>query len=346
MKQNIVMITDPNKDTDDLSALIMLSNLQKKEEINIAGIVTTHGDNKTTLKRALYSSGVFNILKNPTSICAGIGLNLQNEILLKSSNKFIVDGSSEEILAYANHEQISIDSLVYLKNIFSKANDKSLDLLIIAQMTDVAKFIISEPKLFANKIRTITIMGGFNTTKEEYLTPDSSTNNANDLESAKIIYDFLKKEKLSTTIINRYAVMEVPVDWIYFENLKNTGTLLGKHIYEIQKIAFSNLFEGLLNGESLKRQTPEWFFETFTNIPASEFVIWKEKCYSKDSQIAIKQIIDCVVRFNLYDPLALIACIDEYKQFFTFEKFNNFLFYKPSNKEEIYKLFNELIKIK
>lgn len=346
MKQNIIMITDPNKDTDDLTALIMLSNLQKDKKVNIAGVVTTHGDDQTTFLRAMYSCGVFNLLNNSTSICAGVGLNLQNEIMQKSSNKFYFNGKSEEVMSYAVKDNICTDSLIYLKDIFSKAKNKSLDLLIVAQLTDIAKFIKFEPKLFIKKIKTITIMGGFNTTKEEYLTPDNSTNNTNDLESAKFVYDFLKAEKLTTHFINRYGVMEMPVGWTYFEKLKATNTLLGKHIYEIQKIAFTNLLVGLLGGESLKRQTPEWFFETFTDIPTSEFETWKERINGNDKENAISQVANRIVRFNMYDPLALIVCIDEYKQYFTVERFDNFSIYKPQDKEAIYKLFNSLINLK
>ena len=61
MKQ-LIIITDPNKDLDDLINLIMTAKMQKQKLVNVQGIITTHGNRQTIVNRALYTKGTCNYL--------------------------------------------------------------------------------------------------------------------------------------------------------------------------------------------------------------------------------------------------------------------------------------------
>lgn len=352
-KQNFIVFTDPNKDTDDLINLIMLNSLSSQNKLNINGIVVTHGEKKALKKRAKYTSGILNLLGNKhAQVCVGIAKKYKDKTSKNNVNKFFYGAGVKIILKNHIKKNIKHNSLKFLKNIFENSENLSLDILVIAEMTDLANFIKIYPQLFQSKVSTVNIMGGIITEKTDYLMPTNAANNANDMESAVYVHKFLIEKNIKTIIVDRFGVMKIQFDKSFYEKLKNTNHFVGKHANEIQNIAFSGLYVALLNGESLKRQTPEWFYEVFTDIKPSEYESFKQNNYTTITkgkktlrivnQENVRQVINRLTRYNLYDPLTLVASIDEYKQFFKITDYDNFSIFSPDNKEQIYQIFNML----
>lgn len=335
------MFTDPNKDVDDLIAIIMLNNMKKEKIIDIAGIVTTHGNADTTYKRAVFAQGVSKIMGNDIEVCAGIPENYEDKTTNLKVNGFFCADGLDYIMNSANKGKIKTNSETYLKQIFNQALPKSLDMLVIAQMTDLWNFVAKNPDLFLKKVNSVNIMGCFEK-KDGQFVPDNSTNNANDAYASENLYNFLQKNNIQTKFVNRFAVMEVAVGMTFYENFKHDGSLLGEFVYNAEQKSIIGLYIGLMNKEPLARLTPEWFYKTFTNIDKKDYAKYKNA--GTDDKI-VDEVMKHVVKLNLYDPLTLIAAINDYKKYFESEKTDNFEILMPSNKEMIYKKFYEISKI-
>lgn len=335
--QKIVMFTDPNKDVDDLIAIIMMNNLKNKQILDIAGIVSTHGNAKTTLKRAVFAQGVCKLLGNDIEVCAGIPENYSDEISNLKVNRFASCDGLDTIMKNASIDKIATNSEKYLKNIFDKAEPASLDILAIAQMTDLWNYIDKNPDMFIKKVKTVSIMGGFEE-QDGKLVPDNSTNNANDVNASKNVFKFLQEHNIQTKFVNRFGVMAVPVNMDFYNKFNEDGTPTGKFLYNAEQASIKGLYIGLMTGESLARQTPEWFYKTFTNIDEKDYA--RYKAAGIDEKI-VNEILSKITKLNLYDPLTLLATIDDYKKYFKSEKKANFELLMPDDKHAIYNLFNQ-----
>jgi len=339
--QKIVMFTDPNKDVDDLIAIIMLNKLKNKNIVDIAGIVSTHGNAETTYKRAVFTQGVCKLLGNDIKVCAGIPENYKDAISNIKVNRFFNALGLDEIMQSASKENIKTDSEEYLKEIFKNATPNSLDILVIAQMTDLWNFIDKNHDLFLQKVRTVNIMGCYKEENGE-MVPDNSVNNENDTNASKNVYSFLQKNKIETKFVNRFGVMEVPVGMDFYERFEKSATAEGKFVYSAEQESIKGLYMGLMSGEALARQTPEWFYKTFTNIDEKDYRKYKEA--GVDLKI-VDEILSKITKLNLYDPLTLIATIDKFKCYFSSGKKENFEILMPNDKENIYKKFNQLTEL-
>ena len=339
-KQNIIVLTDPNKDQDDLICLIMLNTLQKEGVLCCKGVIATHGDNKTVLKRAKYISGISNYLDAGFPVCCGRGKTKTHY----SDNKFFMNNEVKKILKFADKKSISKDSIKFLKNIFDEAEDKSLDLLIIADMTDIADFIKLYPELFLLKIRTVNIMGGLILEKgENYLEIDKTcANNAHDLVAAKYFHDFLKTHKIKASVINRVAATQTAVSPQFYKDFDKFDNLVLHHASQFWKNQFAELNFITLKGKSSKHRTLDWILKTFTNVPENEWDTYRKM--PKNMKTA-KVLTELVTKLNLYDPLTLIAAIDKYKSEFRVEKHGVFDFKYAKSKEEMHKIFDSLMRL-
>ena len=337
--QKFVVFTDPNKDVDDLIAIMMLSSMQKDNLLKIVGIVSTHGNDETTYKRACFSQAVSNLLGNNLTVCAGIGKKLEDVNKDRSSNAFFAYDGINEIMNNCDKAKVQTNSLSYLTNVFKKAVDNSLDMLILAQMTDIWNFVSKKPDLFLNKVRNVTIMGMYNKVNNEFV-PDNSTNNVNDIEAANNFYKFLQDNNILTNFINRFAVKKVAVTLTLFKGFAKANKQLGNYILNAEEASLKKLYEGLFNNEALKRQTPEWFYENFTDIPQSEYEYFKNG--GADEKYT-NEVMNHMVKLNLYDPLTLIAAIDKFSNLFDYKSENNFRTLTPHSKAEIHQLFQKYL---
>ena len=149
--KNVLLITDPNEDTDDLVSLIFASALIKINKINLLGIVATVGDKNIRQKRAMYAKGIMNILKTDVPVCVGcdyaIDLNtrkLQDDIFLDSKylDKILLKGAD----IVSNAQQFMTKTL-------EQAQDNSVTIVDIAGMTDLSVLIKENSTLFNKKVK-------------------------------------------------------------------------------------------------------------------------------------------------------------------------------------------------
>ncbi|MGD9901251.1 MAG: nucleoside hydrolase [Spirochaetales bacterium] len=342
----LIVVTDPNKDIDDLLNLILMGSLKNEKLLDLAGIIVTHGITDTIKKRALYTKGVCNELGLDVPVCVGDEKAEFTDKEKVSHNLFQMDGVTKTLMDKANNA-ILTNAQKFLKETFEKAKPHSLNLLIIAQMTDIANFINASPNLFLEKINNVSIQGGIDLEKFKdgvYL-PDDSANNKDDMISAEIVYGFLAENKVKTNIMNRLDVYKINFSKSFYDALKNTGHILGTHTYDSLRNIFVKLIINCFDGNSLGRQTPTWFLNTFTGVQSEEqnaiIANYNTLKEPQEKLMAAKNIFEKMSKFCLYDPLTLVASQEQYSEYFLDKPLGNFIYKEPVNKEAIYKIFKD-----
>lgn len=306
--QKFVIFTDPNKDTDDLITIVMLENMRKQGLLEFEGIITTHGNSETVFKRACFTQSILTLMGNSFKVCAGIGEENNHNT---SSNVFVEFDGIEDLLRYADKNLICNNSLSYLKDIFIKASPQSLDILIISQMTDLCNFIECCSSLFLSKVKTVTIMGNFEL-NDDCCLPDNSANNMFDIVASTKLFNFLQINQVTTKFINRNSASQVSVAMDFFDRLNNDNKI-ENYIIHSQKKCLRDLYCRIINQKDLVRLTPEWFYKTFTNLKEEEYFDFMSKG-TNENYVSI--LMNRVTKLNLYDPLTLIASIDQFNTFF------------------------------
>jgi len=332
--QNVLIVTDINKDPDDLLMLIMAAALHKRGKINLLGVITTSGCDSVTLNRAKYARGILNALDADIPVCAGSGKQYESVEATTSMNMFV---DTQEVRGFVKEgSRVEVKPLEFLRRCLEQVDDKTLSLLCVAGMTDVARLMIAERQLFLDKIEKIAVMGGVTFDDKDKVGLSNAYNNLCDFSAAELVKGFSIDNNIRTLVVDREAARKVSVDIEFYRTLLAGGHPVGVHAYNVQSEAFKEMINGIQNGTNLKRHTMEWFFEKFTTITLSDY----DKFRNADPAL----IVNMVDRQNLYDPLTLMALVEsEFKDMFAIDKHNNILLPVPKQIREIYGAFYDLI---
>ncbi len=331
--KNIILITDPNEDPDDLVALIFTSALIKTEKIKLLGVVSTVGTDHTRVNRAKYAKGVLASLKTNVPVCVGdryiidyATRRLQDDIFLDSKQlpKFLELGA-----------QVETDANKFIQDILSKQEDNSVTFVDIAGMTDLANIMKSNSKLFNQKVKEVCLMSNFHKEKEgDYYKADlGAHNNQVDTQSADYVYEYVQKNNIATYVMNSKNTKKIPVSMKYYEDMKALGGAVANHACDIQKEGLKQHYDNILVGKAEEKYTVEWFYKNFTTYKTFEPKPFDEVWRHVD-------------RIYMYDPLTVLISIDEYRtNYFDETCYGCLHLCSPKTFDVIYKLFEDLPKI-
>lgn len=340
--QKLLLVSDPNKDPDDVVVYVMASWLAKHGFIDIGAVVTTLGDEEVRSKRAQFAKSVFAELGQPeVPVLVGKDYPMVDDKQRKEHAKFLPLGYlGESFLADAT--QVRKDSRAALIEQLKAAADKSVTLLVIAGMTDVQDVLDACPDLVKQKIKEVVVMGGvkrkkdshkFNeTTKDREPNPafrkdfsqdpegfvkDSESfvkrdkrayNNLTDATAAKIFYRGVQAAGIPLKILSKEAAYRAAVSPSFYEDIGDTGHVVGQYLRDVQKSALEGLWNGILNGELPKHLNLRWFFDTFTSKKPGDEEL--ERLESQPPSFDEMWNGGEITKLNLYDPLALLAAVD------------------------------------
>jgi inosine-uridine nucleoside N-ribohydrolase len=305
-EQRIIVITDIGRDPDDMATLLLGSALMRERIVDIVAVIATLTPAYMRARLAKYTLGALGFFDIPV----GVGSDIPS-VSLENIHSYEFRGLPEDQKEHPSSEEV-------LARALEKSEDSSVELLIIAALTDLGKFIKKPDlrNLFLRKVRKVTIMGGVENSENEatlnekgYLLPDSSANYEFDRESALQVFQFLQLEKIPMTLVSRFAVYNAPISRKTFDKLGETEHPVGLWLSSRVKEGFENLWRRTnMATDDPARALParcdrRWFMKTFTNDPDGEVErdqsIWEH----------IKQL-------TLYDPIALIALCDKYREDF------------------------------
>ncbi|MBZ0187598.1 MAG: hypothetical protein K8F91_15225, partial [Candidatus Obscuribacterales bacterium] len=194
------------------------------------------------------------------------------------------------------------------------ACDKSVILLLISGLTDAADLLRNHSELVRQKVALVAIMGGVEQKddqvvldNESYMIPDSAANNKFDMDAAVYVYRRFQELGVPLTILTREAAYAAPVRRDLYDRMAATGHPVGVKLRNSQQYAIQDLWiRANLTGDDPRRnKLPErcdkaWFVKTFCQGAKEGF--------ERNGQ---DDIWDLIASFQLYDPMTLIAALDE-----------------------------------
>lgn len=276
--KNVLTLTDPGLDPDDLCNAWLIGNLQKQGRIRIVGAIANYDP---ALYRAALLKGAFNILDENVSVGYGTSCNASHEV-----RPYEFDAT------FMDFESVNGSSLIWDR--FYYQADKSVTLQLVSGLTDIYRQIKKTPHLLTSKIKEVYIMGGASWDGDRLVVDKTASNNKFDPElDATEVYQFFIENQIPMTVVTRFAAYQVGVTPDFYEKLRNVNAL-GKHLHKIQQEAINHLWKFAASNSSEHRQNRQWFSQTF--------------CDMDDIGISADESPwEMVKRFALYDPITTLA---------------------------------------
>lgn len=313
----LFLFTDPNKDPDDLSVLVEARYLQEQGFVDLRCAVTTLGNRDVRTIRAKFTRSVLDDLGLHR---AQVGVGVDYGFDVKDATGAV------DVKATAGREKdhrvfvetpllrplavVEPDGLALLKRELDRVADHSAVLVVNAGMVDLAELLRSEPELVQRKVARVVIMGGVEPRLDPMgfaIADKRAYNNSTHQPSADYVYSRVQELGLSLVIVNKEATYSAAAPRSFYDGIAATGHPVGVYLKEQQKQSLKHLWEGIHQGHLPPALTPAWFFRTFTDVdldtPAGKAALTQATSQAENFEEIWKQ----VSKFNLYDPLALLA---------------------------------------
>lgn len=304
--RNLFVITDPGRDQDDEDVLVMLNRLIRLQILQVMGVVANMAP---AIQRARLAKGSLNQLGHP-DIPVGIGSTCLQKEDDGLDYQFAVSYLAERE-TLVNGEELILETL-------RQARPKSIVLLLISGLTDAAAVLREHHYLFSQAVRRVVIMGGVMTKDEApvldgdgRMLPDmTAQNHAFDKESTAFLYRQLQDMGIPITVVSRHSATAAKTPRAVYDEMAATGHPIGVRLLEAQKKAIEELWRRVFmaEGDPARHGLPlrcdrNWFQTAFLGGKGAD-------------RKAEDSIWDLVESFNLYDPVTLVACIPNLREYF------------------------------
>lgn len=249
--KNVFVVTDPGLDPDDIVCAWMLANAHKLGIINLVGAIANFSP---ALKRARLLKGVFNALECDIPVAKGTDCGCKHK-----------SKSYEFDFPLASNKEIAKTALL-LKRL-DEAEDRSISLLLISGLTDIAVVIHYFPELLTKKLKEVYIMGGASWSAEgEMIVDPTASNNKFDTSiDAQSVYNFFVSNSIPLRVLTRYAAYSVPITTKFYEDLAGIN-IVGAHLNKIQRQVVRGFWEFANKNPVEHRQNRSWFCQTFCEV--------------------------------------------------------------------------------
>ena len=325
----VIVITDIGRDVDDEMALVLLSSLKRKRILNPIAVVTTLAPQEDRANLARGSLDTLAMATVPVGVGGRGGLdeNVDLEVYAADHSTFHRPARTSKT-GESKHASIHDSGIELILDALEQAEPKTVRVLILASMSDVAMIVEEHEDIFVEKVSEVVIMGGVEPLlSSEILTPDTAYNNNCDMESARLVYTKCQELRIPTVTLSRWAAYGCPVRPCLLDELAKTkrksrlgsfSTLWQSHsisltdmiasnVQRMSKHSLDQLWRKVIlpdnhpGREKLpSRCNTQWFMETFCDsneiphpLPESP---WTQ-----------------VKKLNMYDPLAVLVCCPSYR---------------------------------
>jgi len=234
----LIIFTDPGRDADDELMLVLASAVEALGLFNLKLVCTTR---PPAVRRARLAKGVLE----------AVGLDRVPAIAMNNSSSPASSTSSvrAEFASSEPDTANSAEATMKLLRTYEEAQNSSLTLLILSNMTAAAAFIEQNEKIFQAKTANVCILGGVNDESlfdEEapYLLPDlKATNHKADPAAAAFIFSRCQKLQVSMVVLSSSATDVVCVPSFFYDELAALGHPVAVHLRESLHSSISSLWE-------------------------------------------------------------------------------------------------------
>lgn len=321
LQVRLLVIGDFGEDLDDEVTTVLYDGIRRKRDVEFlrTGGPREHSTFELNavianlapaLPRAQLAKGTLRELGQP-DVPVGVGTDCGNSV----GQKHLKLTGISYMAAESEIEQGAELILRTLRD----ADDNSIILVLISGLTDIASIVKDHSDLIKQKVRSISIMGGVKSvpqTKavfinaEGFMEPDDAANNKFDMESAKYVYRRFQELKIPLVILTRFAAGACQVPRSFYDDLAATGHPVGVKLRKSQQTSIEALWQraNLPPDDEGREKLPnrcnkEWFCNTFCGGKGKD-------------RTGSDSIWDCIVSFNLYDPMTLVAAVPELRNRF------------------------------
>ena len=313
----LFLLTDPNKDPDDLNVLVEIKYLQEHGFLDLRCVLVTLGDREVRTTRAKFVRSVLDIL-GLDNATVGVGVDYPFEV---RDAHGIVDvkatlGRQKDHRVFMDTRLLNPLAIVdsdgqkLIKKELEQVADHTAHFVVNAGMADLAELLQVVPDLLKQKVARVVIMGGVEPQVDKHgftVADKRAYNNSTHQPSADYTYARIQKLGLPLFVMTKEAAYSAAVPRSFYDGVAATGHPVGVYLKEQQKQSLKHLWDGIQLGQMPPELTTEWFFDTFTNVEprttAGKVVIQYARSHADEFDDIWKQ----ANKFNLYDPLALLV---------------------------------------
>lgn len=289
--ENVLLITDPNSDPDDLACLVLLSRMVEEGKINLCGVIACKGKAETRQSRAKFSRAILSYLGLKEVPVAVGGDYVQR--LGYGDDSFYLGLEVRQMLSET--EDVDCSAIELTEAVLEKYDEVTL--LIISPMNDVADFIAYNPKLFQEKVKKVVIMGGC---KDETGCPDEKPyNNAVCFDAAFKLWQCATENNICIIWVPRESFYQVQVKRDFYDCLSLIPHLIARILLASNKKLLEMLWEDIHCGR----------FSHFDILRFAKVFLGEERNLIKPQE-DFSSVWQKIRYFNLYDPVAALV-LDE-----------------------------------
>ncbi|MDD4557020.1 MAG: nucleoside hydrolase [Alphaproteobacteria bacterium] len=322
MIENIILITDPNNDPDDLVSFVGLANFVHQKAVSLKAVVATYGDEVIRLKRAKFAKGAFLSLGINVPVAVGCDYEQYNNI---KGNGYYEEAGACKLEALGEALESSAEAL--LKKVYEQAEAHSLTVLINAIMPDIACFIEKYASLFIEKTKKIVVMGGYEFDEEGKVVPARNSHNLIQCyEAAQRVFETALEHNIQLVLVPKETIYEVSVDGqTFFDVLKIYQNPIAQNLFASYKMFVYRIWDSVSRGKN-----QHFTLERFNQV----FIADGEEVFASDD---VEIVFEKVRKINLYDLVSALATLEDYwKKYGAYEKIRDGLFVAKISKRSVF----------
>eukprot|EP00930_Biecheleria_cincta_P091574 TRINITY_DN8116_c0_g1_i1.p1 TRINITY_DN8116_c0_g1~~TRINITY_DN8116_c0_g1_i1.p1 ORF type:complete len:876 (+),score=111.98 TRINITY_DN8116_c0_g1_i1:70-2697(+) len=323
--EKLIVVTDVGQDNDDEMALLLLSQFARAAVVEPLAVIANLIPSE---RRAALARGTLDMI-GLSNVPVGIGTHGGSdkhtdtfsqtisksttgvdylEAPLKAVSKFLT------CFGKAEQDVVSREGRIYDgKQLFWRVLDAaavgSVTLLLLSSQADAATWLGENESIFVSKIKRVVIMGGGTVDSENaMIVPDDAHNNAFNPAASSFFYRRCQELGVPLVVLSRFAAYGSPMERKVYDLMVRcpVPNPVACRLCAAQRTSIERLWHNACVGGILPaRCNRQWFCDTFCG----------GRGYDRSPQ---ESIWDLIQTFNMYDPLALLACIPAMRQkFFT-----------------------------
>jgi len=197
VRPKVVVITDPGPDPNDVKALLVLAMAHAHAQIELAAVVANGGAHPA--RRAQLARLILDRV-GESAVPVGVG----------SAGTFVPEQPHECAMRGfgAVDRARLLDGQALLARTLRRATRSSVTMLLISGLRDFADLVAAQPDLVLRKVRAVTIQAGLvpDAASPYGYAPDTSQNNAFDVQAAAAVFAFCFSRGLRMIVVSRHAV--------------------------------------------------------------------------------------------------------------------------------------------
>ena len=296
LKTRALVFTDAGADLDDEMALLLAKALIDADQLSLEAVVCTLHPAKRRAQLVRGTLDALGLSDVPVVVGSDGGDSQQQQTAPAPEDHDYIPGDDDE-------RTKSLKSMSEVHELLERVAPHSISIVILASLKDAAALLKRNERLFVNKVRDVTIMGGVRWPVSEYAEPDSAHNNSFDMEASEYFYRRCQDLGVPLIVVGRDACYEVAAPKTIYEELGNTESAIGKRLRDAAHQTIDDLRRRAASTGPERRGLParcdaQWFADNF--------------CHGNPEVLVRplqESVWDLVVAFNLYDVVALALAV-------------------------------------